>query len=306
MRLDLKINTAPIAMSACLKPCLRQTALSTYDHVLLWINEIDWKEQIRLITTATILGGAICLITNLLSRRYGDTFDVETWIHLPDWVKTFPNTPSAPRRTGPTCVPRPMPKHRDRTKRTVIQRLEIYLFAWPSRGGVIILDCAEAVDLEFLGLDTFNPPEKRLDDQAAEDAFCQRLLLLGAKWWCSERRAQFLKAAEEMDPAAIEALGEEREAAPTMRERRWVCVGWPSSEEGFWVSEFDTTLWEVEEEDNVVPDDTARLRLARTMDERCEMLEKHFKGRFYRDVGEYEGFAFLNSWAEKEAGTWVD
>ncbi len=38
------------------------------------------------------------------------------------------------------------------------------------------------------------------------------------------------------------------------------------------------------------------------MDERCQVLRKHFKGRFYKDVNEYKGHAFINSWGEKETG----
>lgn len=62
------------------------------------------------------------------------------------------------------------------------------IYAWPSRGGVIILGNAEAIDLEFLELNPLDPPAERLDDQTAEDEFCKRLLLLGAKWWDSELR----------------------------------------------------------------------------------------------------------------------
>jgi hypothetical protein len=42
---------------------------------------------------------------------------------------------------------------------------------------VIILDNTEAIDFESLGLNPLDPPVERLNDQAAEDAFCQRLLL---------------------------------------------------------------------------------------------------------------------------------
>jgi hypothetical protein len=76
----------------------------------------------------------------------------------------------------------------DSTVRAKFTDDDIRIYAWPSRGGVIILDDAEAIDFEFLGLNPLDPPVERLDDQAAEDAFCQRLLLLGAKWWDSEAR----------------------------------------------------------------------------------------------------------------------
>jgi len=80
------------------------------------------------------------------------------------------------------------------------------------------------------------------------------------------------------------------EHPPTMREKRWLKVGWPSTG-GLWVSEFDTTWGGVDDEDNlyyeVVEKQPSLLRLARTMDERCELLRKHFRGRYYRGVEEY-------------------
>jgi hypothetical protein len=44
------------------------------------------------------------------------------------------------------------------------------------------------------------------------------------------------------------------------------------------------------------------LKLARTMDERSQVLRDHFRPKFYDDVREYKGYAFLNSWEEKETG----
>lgn len=48
------------------------------------------------------------------------------------------------------------------------------------RGGVVVFNGAEAIDFEFLGLRPLDPSVEHLDNQAAEDALCQRLLLLGA------------------------------------------------------------------------------------------------------------------------------
>ncbi|RDL41658.1 uncharacterized protein BP5553_01637 [Venustampulla echinocandica] len=64
----------------------------------------------------------------------------------------------------------------------------IAIYAWPSRGGVIILDYADVIDFEFLGLNPQDLPVKRLGAQAVEDGFCQELLLLGGKWWDNEAR----------------------------------------------------------------------------------------------------------------------
>jgi hypothetical protein len=179
--------------------------------------------------------------------------------------------------------------------------VDVCIYAWPSKGGVIIHDHAEAVDLEFLGLDPLDPPTKRLPNQNDEDDFWRRLLLLGAKWWDSEARFRLLNAAASLDSRAIEALENETAPSQTMRVRRWVSVAWPTTG-GLWVAEFDTTLWEIVEEDNLLPGESARLKLARTMDERCQVLRDHFRPTFYEDVKDYEGYAFLNSWDEKETG----
>jgi hypothetical protein len=199
----------------------------------------------------------------------------------------------------PTCPPQP--SRDDPTRRTSLTDVDVHIYAWPSKGGVIIHDHAEAVDLEFLGLDPLNPPAKRLPNQSDEDAFCRRLLRLGAKWWDSEARFRLLQSAHELDGRAIAALENETAPIPTMKERRWVSVAWPITG-GLWVAEFDTTLWGIEEEDNLLPCESARLRLARTMDERCQVLRDHFRPTFYKDVREYKGHAFLNSWDEKETG----
>ena len=77
--------------------------------------------------------------------------------------------------------------------RTVFTDNDARIYAWPSLGGVIILDGAEAVDFEFLDLDPLDPPLRRYvpsrtaleeEKQKAvedEDVFCRRVLLLGAK-----------------------------------------------------------------------------------------------------------------------------
>lgn len=53
----------------------------------------------------------------------------------------------------------------------------------------MVLGTAEAIDFEFLGLNPLDPPLERLDNQAAEDAFCQRLFPFDAK--CSDSEARY-------------------------------------------------------------------------------------------------------------------
>jgi hypothetical protein len=185
----------------------------------------------------------------------------------------------------------------DSTVRALFTDKDVHIYGWPSRGGVIVLDSVEAIDFEFLGLNPLDPPMKRLDDKAAEDAFCRRLLLLGAKWWDSEARYTVVARLE------VDGVRANEEPPPTMREKRFVKVGWPSTG-GLWVAEFDTTFAGVDEEDNLLPYDegAARLRMARTMDERCAILRDRFKARFYENVKHYKGYAYLNSWETKEIG----
>ena len=86
----------------------------------------------------------------------------------------------------------------------------------------------ETIDFEFLGLNPLDPPVERADNQAAEDAFGQRLLLLDAKWWDGE--ARYLAMAHlgvygHADGVSRMDVGPQ----PTMREKQFVKVGWPST-----------------------------------------------------------------------------
>lgn len=97
----------------------------------------------------------------------------------------------------------------------------------------------------------------------------------------------------------------DEQSASTMREKRLLKVGWPEGEGGgVWIAEFDTTWAGVDEETNLLPEDEelGRLRMMRTMDERCVMLRDRFRGRFYSDLREYEGYGFFNSWTERRTG----
>lgn len=194
----------------------------------------------------------------------------------------------------------------DSSVRTDFSDIEARIYAWPSRGGVIVLDTAEAIDFEFLGLNPLEPPRQRLDNPAAEDAFCQRLLLLGAKWWDSETRYSIISNLEEGAAAESSvdcAFDVDKQPPPTMREKHLIKVGWPSTGE-LWVAEFDTTWAGVGGEDNFVPwgEETGRLRMVRAMDERCAILRDRFEVMFYRDLKSYQGYGFFNSWESKETG----
>ena len=60
------------------------------------------------------------------------------------------------------------------------------IFAWPSRGGVVIKNYADAVEMMFLRFDRFDLPIGiPADEQDKEDAFVRELLKVGGKLWQS-------------------------------------------------------------------------------------------------------------------------
>lgn len=130
----------------------------------------------------------------------------------------------------------------DASVRTVFTDTEAHIYAWPSKGGVIILNSADAIDFEFLDLDPLDPPSQRLPKKATEDALCQRLLLLGAKWWDSEARYDVVSAIEDEAQGITSSLDFNIQEEPprTMREKRLIKVAWPSTG-GVWIASFDTT-----------------------------------------------------------------
>ena len=194
------------------------------------------------------------------------------------------------------------------TTRTNFTDNEVGVWGWPSRGGVVVLRRVTAVDFDFLGLDPVDPPMLRDRDQDAEDAFCQRLLLLGAKWFDSDERRGFIAGLAEDDESCIDELRAGEQPAPTLMERRWVAVAYPDGRgpegAGLWVAEFDTVMQGLLEADNVVPTNASQVQLARNMAEKVEIL-KRLRGKFYASLEEYErggGKACLNSWATKTTG----
>ena len=111
-------------------------------------------------------------------------------------------------------------------------------------------------------------------------------LLLGAKWWDSEERYSIVAQLELGGGPLVDGVFRVDEAPmSTMREKRFLKVGWPSTG-GVWVAEFDTMFAGVDKEDNVFPDDNgaAWLRMARTIEERCAILRDRFKAIFFEDL----------------------
>lgn len=123
------------------------------------------------------------------------------------------------------------------------------VLCWPSVGGILVARSLTAVELDFLSLSRFSPTPRSYN-VTEEDAFCQRLRLLGAHWYSSYTDYEF---------AHLYRLRQ-----PTPDETQILHIGWPATS-GVWVmrqeNEFDQ--W----------DGVFRMRNAYTMEERCKALE---------------------------------
>ena len=82
----------------------------------------------------------------------------------------------------PSC---PMPAY-DTSKRAEFGISGVDVFGWPGTGGSLIKKGADAVKLDFLGLDRFKE-SKRSWNAKEKDEFCKRLARVGAKRWSSEQ-----------------------------------------------------------------------------------------------------------------------
>lgn len=198
-----------------------------------------------------------------------------------------------PNRKG-IGVRTPAP-HDPSQERMEVTDNDIRIYGWPSKGGCITLEHADAVDFDFLGLDRIHLSYNKFQDQQEEDVFCQRMLLLGGKWWSSfERRDLFYRVATD-DEYAIADMKNDPQPVFNAQERLWIAVGWPSTG-GLWVSEFETATLGTERGEELPRPDLAWIKLAKDMDERCELLQKEFRGKFYHSLDEYNGLGFLNTW----------
>jgi hypothetical protein len=155
------------------------------------------------------------------------------------------------------------------------------IYAWPCSGGVVIKDDADVVDMAFLGFDRFLPPTHRFpaEQQEREEEFARLLRRVGGKWWSSPLRAS------QVAMGWKEAEGSERES--------WF-FGWAPADGsgGVWALCYDV-------DDERIPE-TAILRMAVTMEERCVLLEK-LGAKLYADPRECEGLKDAYTNPEKSA-----
>lgn len=330
-------NLCPVATRGAAS-CLLQAIFTA---VKEYFQNVDWLEEARLWITATIIAIVIMPIFYSLSlevfmhrwiNRLAVALHLEgvdiwrppsefalrkTWRWLPQtvrgefrWFKEpSPDDEESVRygdhkndepRKRHVCDPSTCPYEAE--KRAVITDEGVSIYAWASRGGMILLENVDGLDFRFLGLDLLDPPLKRDDDQVAEDTFCQQLLMLGAKWWDSECRYEFLQSIKDCEGRSREAyLDGEPDA--TMREKLVVKVAWPSTG-GFWVSEFDkaragTLNMRCSSQHTL---SLGLIQMASTMDERCELLSQRYCGKFFERAEDYTGDAFIDSWRTKTTG----
>ena len=125
---------------------------------------------------------------------------------------------------------------------------------WPSTGGFYILSC-DGVELEFLGLNRFEPTQ-RSQDPAEEDAFCAKMRRLGADW----HRSQEAQVAD--------SLAGEYQTNHVVK-----AFGWPA-DGGVWALKMPYMDSEMK--------GIGRIRNAFSMEERCRQIEK-LGGVFYND-----------------------
>jgi hypothetical protein len=159
-----------------------------------------------------------------------------------------------------------------------------------------VLENATPPDFDFLDLDPLDPPLRRNADQAAEDAFCRALLRLGAIWWDSEARRTFVRNLEYGDEEAFNAIDANEALEPSRLERGWVRVAWPSQPLGaLCVLACEKIIIGRAGGERLRPQHFGIVSLARTMDERCTVLQR-LGGTMYASIDEVQDPTFLKAW----------
>ncbi|KAF1808041.1 hypothetical protein P152DRAFT_517827 [Eremomyces bilateralis CBS 781.70] len=208
----------------------------------------------------------------------------------------------ADRWAEPRPKPKPSPPERSRV---VLLDDSVSVWGWPSRGGLIVLEQATALDFEMLQLDSVNLALARDDDRAREDEHCQRLLWLGARWFDSRERYGFVWNLSRQLSPAISAVERGEQPAPTRPERWWVRVAFSNGQDphgGFWVGEWDSRIYGSRGDRQApVHLDAAQIALARNMGEKCRILEA-LGATYFDSLDSYRGEACVNAWHHKHTG----
>ena len=149
--------------------------------------------------------------------------------------------------------------------------MDAYSLVGPRRGGVLIKEPANTVDLEFLSVNQLKARSSSIN-AAEKDVFCANMRKIGAKSWESEEDY-------------IVAVVGERER--TLQESVELFVDWLATE-GVWILLF--------EDKEKMPRDFGRFHMALNMDERCLVIEEN-GGTFYDEAPDME--KIVAEWLER-------
>ncbi|KAL8720265.1 MAG: hypothetical protein Q9181_007938 [Wetmoreana brouardii] len=129
---------------------------------------------------------------------------------------------------------------------------------FPSKGGIYLLSIVGLVELDFLALDRFHETLPSTNP-SEEDAFCNRMRAMGARWFEDETEADKQPPPRIKDGKLVGSM------------ELW--LGWPESG-GVWVLE-------IEEFEGARRGVGGRIRNAKDMEERCKVIEM-MGGAFFR------------------------
>ncbi|KAI0154657.1 hypothetical protein GGR57DRAFT_512191 [Xylariaceae sp. FL1272] len=90
--------------------------------------------------------------------------------------------------------------------RVVFGRTSTTIYGHPLTGGVLVLSPCNAVELDFLGLDRFEPA-KRSANTSEEDHHCAQMRKLGARWFKKNEPGVWVLAMRDSDDAGSEGVG---------------------------------------------------------------------------------------------------
>lgn len=145
----------------------------------------------------------------------------------------------------------------------------------PSSGGILIKKSVNLVDLQFLSLPRL-AASKRSYNHDEEDAFCELLRRIGAKWWKDE--AAYLMGFYGVDAYDGDPDDHEKDpgvqAANEARARQIVTFGWPTDGVGVWVLSCKNKVF--------LPQNYKMIDFAVNMEERIEVM-KDFGAKFVED-----------------------
>ena len=249
--------------------------------------------------------------------------------------KDFDSDPDVGRSEPQIFCTSDLIEHRSRpingNEKVLLQSDVVQIVGWPSHGGLIVLEDASHLDFAFLELPSPLCGMKTFDGPDQEDRFCERLLQLGAIWWENDERRELVQtktrqAYHEL-PRMTPVCGNFRRYSPRSRrsyshheyeqvvigisppsrphETTHLLVGWPSTG-GVWVAEIvNHPMHGINEDGFERLKQLSMLRLARSMDERCEMLQEVFGAKYHSTIGDYEGRGCLKWWNERHKSPWL-